>query len=100
MRWQYGKAECRALGIGQESERYKNGRESAEKPHDSLQYKQLDYGGQGRNRTADASLFRAALYRLSYLAIGLRKLEFSKPEIGNRKPEIVVPMLLYSPSRD
>ena len=27
------------------------------------------YGGQGRNRTADASLFRAALYRLSYLAI-------------------------------
>jgi hypothetical protein len=28
-----------------------------------------DYGGQGRNRTADASLFRAALYRLSYLAI-------------------------------
>jgi hypothetical protein len=29
-------------------------------------------GGQGRNRTADASLFRAALYQLSYLArIGL-----------------------------
>jgi hypothetical protein len=27
-------------------------------------------GGQGRNRTADASLFRAALYRLSYLAFG------------------------------
>jgi hypothetical protein len=26
-------------------------------------------GGQGRNRTADASLFRAALYQLSYLAI-------------------------------
>ena len=26
------------------------------------------YGGQGRNRTADASLFRAALYHLSYLA--------------------------------
>ena len=26
------------------------------------------YGGQGRNRTADASLFRAALYQLSYLA--------------------------------
>ena len=25
-------------------------------------------GGQGRNRTADASLFRAALYQLSYLA--------------------------------
>jgi hypothetical protein len=29
----------------------------------------LKYGGQGRNRTADASLFRAALYQLSYLAI-------------------------------
>ena len=27
-------------------------------------------GGQGRNRTADASLFRAALYQLSYLAKG------------------------------
>jgi hypothetical protein len=27
-----------------------------------------NYGGQGRNRTADASLFRAALYQLSYLA--------------------------------
>ena len=27
-------------------------------------------GGQGRNRTADASLFRAALYQLSYLAGG------------------------------
>jgi hypothetical protein len=25
-------------------------------------------GGQGRDRTADASLFRAALYQLSYLA--------------------------------
>ena len=30
--------------------------------------KALECGGQGRNRTADASLFRAALYRLSYLA--------------------------------
>src|ERR1019366_1869807 len=29
----------------------------------------LKCGGQGRNRTADASLFRAALYQLSYLAI-------------------------------
>src|SRR5215813_13336959 len=28
----------------------------------------MQYGGQGRNRTADASLFRAALYQLSYLA--------------------------------
>ena len=33
----------------------------------SLQRSVLN-GGQGRNRTADASLFRAALYRLSYLA--------------------------------
>jgi hypothetical protein len=30
------------------------------------------YGGQGRNRTADASLFRAALYQLSYLATSNR----------------------------
>ena len=29
----------------------------------------LECGGQGRNRTADASLFRAALYQLSYLAV-------------------------------
>ena len=28
----------------------------------------VENGGQGRNRTADASLFRAALYHLSYLA--------------------------------
>src|SRR5215213_7001101 len=28
----------------------------------------LRNGGQGRNRTADAGLFRAALYQLSYLA--------------------------------
>ena len=34
-------------------------------------------GGQGRNRTADASLFRAALYRLSYLAVWLEA--FSLP---------------------
>ena len=41
-------------------------------------------GGQGRNRTADASLFRAALYRLSYLAVTRRKLEFSKPDYQER----------------
>ena len=34
--------------------------------------KLLKCGGQGRNRTADASLFRAALYRLSYLAVLLK----------------------------
>ncbi len=33
-----------------------------------LQVLENKVGGQGRNRTADASLFRAALYRLSYLA--------------------------------
>src|SRR5512146_1813168 len=38
-------------------------------------------GGQGRNRTADASLFRAALYQLSYLArIGLRTQAFGGTE--------------------
>ena len=36
-------------------------------------------GGQGRNRTADASLFRAALYQLSYLATSDR-LQESKPK--------------------
>ena len=30
-------------------------------------------GGQGRNRTADAGLFRAALYQLSYLARECKK---------------------------
>jgi hypothetical protein len=37
-------------------------------------------GGQGRNRTADASLFRAALYQLSYLAGG----ELWNPHILSR----------------
>ena len=32
-----------------------------------------EMGGQGRNRTADAGLFRAALYQLSYLANGLER---------------------------
>src|SRR5437016_954722 len=43
-------------------------------------------GGQGRNRTADASLFRAALYQLSYLALP-RKFDCSKsPEaIGSKQ---------------
>ncbi len=36
-------------------------------------------GGQGRNRTADASLFRAALYRLSYLANVLNSLDYQNP---------------------
>ena len=41
-------------------------------------------GGQGRNRTADASLFRAALYQLSYLAAlseSLRTLQFNKSSL-------------------
>ena len=33
----------------------------------------IENGGQGRNRTADASLFRAALYHLSYLATRPRR---------------------------
>ncbi len=37
-----------------------------------------DTGGQGRNRTADAGLFRAALYRLSYLASHLEDREYRK----------------------
>jgi hypothetical protein len=36
-------------------------------------------GGQGRNRTADASLFRAALYQLSYLAILGSQARLPKP---------------------
>ena len=40
-------------------------------------------GGQGRNRTADASLFRAALYRLSYLAVRW-KLQLIKPRFTQR----------------
>ena len=38
----------------------------------------LECGGQGRNRTADASLFRAALYRLSYLADHAGEFQSSK----------------------
>ena len=38
-------------------------------------YLDLD-GGQGRNRTADAGLFRAALYQLSYLAITGKTLQY------------------------
>ena len=37
-------------------------------------------GGQGRNRTADAGLFRAALYQLSYLAKESKK----RRSIGTR----------------
>ena len=43
-------------------------------------------GGQGRNRTADASLFRAALYQLSYLATSNRLQESKlKPAVRNIK---------------
>ena len=40
-------------------------------------------GGQGRNRTADASLFRAALYRLSYLALSWKH-HFTRPPFFSR----------------
>ena len=45
----------------------------------------LECGGQGRNRTADASLFRAALYQLSYLAriCGTPSLECSYSSISS-----------------
>ena len=56
----------------------------------------LECGGQGRNRTADASLFRAALYRLSYLAMARRNLEFSKPRNRDSVRKIVTPLLVYS----
>jgi hypothetical protein len=36
-------------------------------------------GGQGRNRTADAGLFRAALYQLSYLARWLGRGSIGRP---------------------
>ena len=51
-------------------------------------YTVLKCGGQGRNRTADASLFRAALYRLSYLAARRRNLEFIKPTTGNSQRSV------------
>ena len=38
------------------------------KTHVTIFFSWIWGGGQGRNRTADASLFRAALYQLSYLA--------------------------------
>jgi hypothetical protein len=51
-------------------------------PQASLEYHSATVleknGGQGRNRTADAGLFRAALYQLSYLAVGLRNWQYRK----------------------
>jgi hypothetical protein len=41
-----------------------------ERVRDSIEVVEKN-GGQGRNRTADAGLFRAALYQLSYLAMGV-----------------------------
>jgi hypothetical protein len=46
-------------------------RRAATAPRQAIEF-HLECGGQRRNRTADASLFRAALYQLSYLAITLR----------------------------
>ena len=42
-------------------------------------------GGQGRSRTADASLFRAALYQLSYLATCSRRAGAADPVHAARK---------------
>jgi hypothetical protein len=54
-------------------------------------------GGQGRNRTADASLFRAALYRLSYLAAGRRNSQFTKPLSDKHRRQSPSGFLVYSP---
>ena len=51
---------------------------------DLLRYVFEINGGQGRNRTADAGLFRAALYQLSYLAVsrrGLRSIEIARKSV-------------------
>src|SRR5690349_6764372 len=50
----------------------------------------LESGGQGRNRTADASLFRAALYQLSYLA---REISVYQPARDFRKSRRLTPHL-------
>ena len=47
-------------------------------------------GGQGRNRTADASLFRAALYQLSYLAT-LFCLAFARTAYALARDAILAP---------
>ncbi len=46
----------------------KNRASAGLRPKTGLGRSPLECGGQGRSRTADASLFRAALYHLSYLA--------------------------------
>ena len=48
------------------------------------------FGGQGRNRTADASLFRAALYRLSYLAEHpqCNKVAFAETRRGSKSAKL------------
>ncbi len=53
-------------------QRYSSIVREAKKLMPRLSVTALECGGQGRNRTADASLFRAALYRLSYLAVSLK----------------------------
>ena len=76
--------------------------------------KSFECGGQGRNRTADASLFRAALYRLSYLAVRAERLILPdqlfitvkitvKPNYGCRdqtenlrRDGLICPILIYS----
>ncbi len=56
-------------------------------------------GGQGRNRTADASLFRAALYQLSYLAILTRWTGIMRSEEHLLLEAVCVPDLLIITNR-
>ncbi len=58
--------------------------------------KSLKDGGQGRNRTADASLFRAALYRLSYLA-AIKDSTYPVPFLSNLAAMGMSLLTSYSP---
>jgi hypothetical protein len=53
------------------------------------------FGGQGRNRTADAGLFRAALYQLSYLAIGWERARSIGSVEKNCQLSAKIPTLSY-----
>src|SRR5437868_11272153 len=70
-----------------------NGTKTAERAMLSLRKD----GGQGRNRTADASLFRAALYQLSYLAMLTLKVDWICGQ--SRKNRCVQDCFDYSQAR-
>ena len=53
-------------------------------------------GGQGRTRTADAGLFRAALYHLSYLAVGFH---LQSNKTGPRMQPAPLPRTLFAGGR-